>query len=359
LFSKFPFLITIRPYRNIILLLMLSTARWKVFLPEKWRKACALNQDGNLDPNLTLAHITHNTAIGLLHQGIAYPSQEWQLSPVRLLSASSAETCLAAATEVAIIAKNYLQGSIPPTNAQFAFCLFISGRMLYAHSLHYNVPVSEEFDSLINSLLEISRRWNGPHVGYGTENDTANLASKFASRLVQARVQGAHSFDIRQPACSEEQDVKPTNSPWMDRRNLRSSANSFSASNDSHGEVSSTLQSDSLPHTSSDNGPILSSSDGCMVTDLEGSPDSISLAFPPLPLAFQSHGISATQTLPTCAHQSNLFYAPQGESGFEANATYPDAATLSYSSGDGFKDLNSFFEYPFQPTQRISRFSGS
>ena len=92
-----------------------------------------------------------------------------------------------------------------------------------------------------------------------------------------------------------------------------------------------------------------------MVTDPEGSPDSISLAFPPLPLAFQSHGIS---TLPTRAHQSNFFYAPQGEPGFAANATYPDAATLSYSSGDGFKDLDSFFEYPFLPTQRISKFSG-
>ena len=176
-----------------------------------------------MDPNLTLAHITHNTAVGLLHQGIAYPSQEWHSNPIRLPSVASAETCLAAATEVALIAEKYLQGSLSLTNPQFAFCLFISGRMLLAHSLHYNVSLPYQFDSLTNSLLEISRRWNGPHVRHGLEIETENLASKFASRLVQARNKGPNALDIRQPAYSEEQHNG--NTGVAPSRNLRSSLN--------------------------------------------------------------------------------------------------------------------------------------
>ena len=139
-----------------------------------------------MDPNLTLAHITHNTAVGLLHQGIAYPSPEWQASPIRLPSVSSAETCMAAATEVAIIADKYLLDSTSLTNPQFAFCLFISGRMLLAHSLHYNTALPPEFNSLINSLMEISRRWNGPHATPGASNVAENLASS-ASRSAARR----------------------------------------------------------------------------------------------------------------------------------------------------------------------------
>lgn len=175
----------------------LRLVQWKIFLPEQWREACALNVDGIMDPNLTLAHITHNTAVGLLHQGIAYPSQQWQASPIRLPSVSSAETCMAAATEVAIIADKYLLDSTSLTNPQFAFCLFISGRMLLAHAMHYSLPLSPEFNSLTNSLMEISRRWNGPYAQPGSGNETENLASKFAARLVQARDQGPHSLDIR------------------------------------------------------------------------------------------------------------------------------------------------------------------
>jgi hypothetical protein len=181
-----------------------------------------------MDSYLTLAHITHNTAIGLLHQGIAYPLQEWQSNRIRLLWVSSAETCLAAATEVAIIAEKYLQGSISLTNPQFAFCLFVNGRMLLAHSLHYNVPLAPSFDSLTNSLREISRRWNGPHAENGLENETDNLASKFASRLDQARHKGPNALDIRQPVYSEEQNNESTNA--TPSRNLRSNTSNVHTS---------------------------------------------------------------------------------------------------------------------------------
>lgn len=183
--------------------------RWKLFLPSKWREASVLNTDAIMDPNLTLAHITHNTAVGLLHQGVAYPSPQWRSGSIRLPSASSAQTCKAAASEIAIIAQKFLQYSQSLTNPQFAFCLFISGRMLLAHSVHYGTSLAPEFDSLANSLQEIARRWRGPRIQPGT--GVENLASKFAKRLVQARGQGASArkqdplLDIRKTAYSEGQ----------------------------------------------------------------------------------------------------------------------------------------------------------
>jgi len=319
-----------------------------------------------MDPNLTLAHITHNTAVGLLHQGIAYPSPEWQSSPIRIPSLSSADTCLAAATEVAIIAEQYLRGSTSLTNPQFAFCLFISGRMLLAHSLHYNIPLPSEFDSLTNSLKEISRRWNGPHIRNSSENPTDNLASKFASRLVQARDRGSHSLDIREAAYSEEQTNHNLTFSNTSGRELRSSVRNLPQSNFVHRNADSILTngspSNGIPalnngHSIDDNMEVR------MDMDQGGSPDSISLAFPPLPLAFQPHCVSATQTtvpspIPSSnMHQQSFFYGRQSGNSFESTSNF-DTSTLNYGSGDGFVDMNAFFDYPFLPTQRISMFSG-
>ena len=303
-----------------------------------------------MDPNLTLAHITHNTAVGLLHQGIAYPSQEWQLNPIRLPSVSSAETCLAAATEVAIIAEKYLQGSISLTNPQFAFCLFISGRILLAHSLHYNVSLPLQFDSLTTSLMEISRRWNGPHARHGLESEIDNLASKFASRLVQAQRKGPNTLDIRQPAYSEEQSENGTTATLQ--RSVGSDVSNFRHTNSNEGIMSALANAPA--HNSNGN------MDATVMVDQEDSPDSISLAFPPLPLAFQPHCASTSQTRipsPMPNHiQGNLFFGEQGESSF--TSIYPGPNTMHYNAGSSFDDLSSFFDYSFPPTQRISMFSG-
>ncbi|KAH8807804.1 fungal-specific transcription factor domain-containing protein [Xylogone sp. PMI_703] len=331
----------------------LRLVQWKIFLPEQWREACALNADGILDPNLTLAHITHNTAVGLLHQGIAYPSAEWQASHIRLPSVSSAETCMAAATEVAIIAEKYLLDSTSPTNAQFAFCLFISGRMFLAHVLHYGTSLPPEFDSLINSLMEISRRWNGPHVEPGSKN-ADNLASKFATRLIQARNQGPHSLDIRQSAYSEEQ--------VQDSANTQDGMNIEGNSNQIH-HLNNILSGSEMPSVDMTNGHSIEND--TIIVEPEGSPDSISLAFPPLPSAFQPHYTSATQTampspLPGNAHiQPNQFYGQHSEEGPQTGSEYPDPRTVEYNGTmTGFEDLHSFFEYSFLPNQRISMFSG-
>lgn len=289
-----------------------------------------------MDPNLTLAHITHNTAVVLLHQGIAYPSAEWQATTIRLPSASSAETCLAAATEVAIIADKFLQCSLILTNPQFAFCLFICGRMLLAHAIHYNCPLAPEFESLISSLGEISTRCNGPHT---TAAAPENLASKFAVRLDQARQQGAEPLDIREAAYSQSNSIKASSSAINQQ--------SFS-DGDGPGMQSA--------HPGI---PVGTKSVGTINRDEEGSPDSISLAFPPLPLAFQPQLDSAAQTrmpspMPitsTLSDPSSVFAMPG------ASYDNPGTSGMDAVTGPGFEQLNSYLEYSFLPNQRISMFS--
>ncbi|TGO22051.1 hypothetical protein BPAE_0184g00030 [Botrytis paeoniae] len=180
----------------------LRLIQWKFFLPLKWREASVLNADGVMDPNPTLAHITHNTSVILLHQGIAYPSPRWRSCPIRLPSDSSASTCIMAASEVSTIVQNFLLHSTTLINPQFSFCIFISARVLHAHARYHNVPLSSDFSVLVSSLHEISRRFSGPHT-----TTSEDLASRSASRLTRAEISvsgttSGPSLDIRQTAYS-------------------------------------------------------------------------------------------------------------------------------------------------------------
>jgi hypothetical protein len=180
----------------------LRLVQWKLFLPPKWRTASVLNDDGVVDPNLTLAHITHNTAVILLHQSIAYPPAHWKNTPVRLPSNVSVDTCIEAATEIATTGHYFLHHSPILTNPQFSFCLFIAGRMLLAHSRYTRVPIPDQLDTIVSNLWEISRRWIGPHT-----LERENLASVFAKRLVNARKHASArgSLDIQQTVYSDSQ----------------------------------------------------------------------------------------------------------------------------------------------------------
>lgn len=175
-----------------------------------------MNADGIMDPNLTLSHITHNCAVRLLHQGIEYHSPQWRESTIHFPSASSTETCVAAASEISIIATRFLHNSTSPTNPQFELCLFISAQMLLAHSAHYNGLLEPEFDSLLESLQEIARRWAGPCSNDDETKKVENLASKFAKHLSLARNQGNLNtsqqpyLDIRRTAYEEDPSADQT-----------------------------------------------------------------------------------------------------------------------------------------------------
>lgn len=111
----------------------LRSYSWKMFLPQKWKDANLSLQPTpiKMDPNLTLAHITHNASMILLHQLIAYPPQEWAWAN-RLPSRSSAETCQAAAVEIASITQNYLKSCHDKriVASQFSFCVYVAARVL-------------------------------------------------------------------------------------------------------------------------------------------------------------------------------------------------------------------------------------
>ena len=90
-----------------------------------------------MDPNLTLAHITHNASMILLHQHIAYPPVELQ-NIVRLPSSCSAETCQLAAIETSSISQKFLKHTeFEIVVAQFPFCAFIAARVLLGKLMLY------------------------------------------------------------------------------------------------------------------------------------------------------------------------------------------------------------------------------
>lgn len=298
-----------------------------------------------MDPNLTLAHLTHNSSVVLLHQGVAYPLPEWQATGIRLPSASSAETCMAAATEVAIIAEKFLQDSQHVVSPQFAFCLFICGRMFLAHSTYYNVALPDGFDSLVNSLNVIAQRWNG----LGDMSD--NLASKFAGRLIQARHQGRGMLDIRQAVYSD--DARPDTISVPTGDNPRTPGVSRVRSN--HRDIAfSPSQA-----TGQDSAFLGGLGTSTMDFEQEASPDSISLAFPPLPIAFHAQSTSrGPTTMPSPVPAGAIPPShPNAYDHFDVGLVNNHGNTHQ-PVGD-FEDLNAYLDYSFLPNQRISMFSGA
>ncbi|RYP66645.1 hypothetical protein DL769_005977 [Monosporascus sp. CRB-8-3] len=162
----------------------LRLVHWKMLLPEKW-KANMERQSTRMDPNLTLAHVTHNVSMILLHQLIAYPPAHWGFRN-RLPSVCSADTCFTAATEIATITHNYLKYTpeTEPCNSQYAFCVFIAARVLMIHWRYYvENQLPAEFWSLVDYLDEMSRRWSGRNRQDPSRH--LSLAAKFALKLRQ------------------------------------------------------------------------------------------------------------------------------------------------------------------------------
>ncbi|KAL3475181.1 hypothetical protein BJX99DRAFT_271211 [Aspergillus californicus] len=158
----------------------LRLVSWKMFLPQKWKDSNISRQPTvvNMDPNLTLAHITHNTSMILLHQRIAYPPSEW-LEVVKLPILSSAETCEAAASETANITQKYLDNSKLHSlvDSQFTFCVFVTARVLLVHWRYYKTDLSPDFWTLTKCLDTMSSRWSTD----GTRS--GSLAAKYSSQL--------------------------------------------------------------------------------------------------------------------------------------------------------------------------------
>ena len=137
-----------------------------------------------MDPNLTLAHVTHNTAVIQLHQCIAFPPPSLRQCALALPTASSAETCITAAKEIGTISQQFLQQSSGITHPQLAFCLFMAGRVLLASLAKGTADLHCSFDVVLAALSDMARRW----IYQGEDQSTSrNLAARLANRLSEAR----------------------------------------------------------------------------------------------------------------------------------------------------------------------------
>ncbi|GFG23199.1 uncharacterized transcriptional regulatory protein C1683.13c [Aspergillus udagawae] len=337
----------------------LRLVQWKLFLPPKWRTASVLNADGVMDPNLTLAHMTHNTAVILLHQSIAYPPPHWKQCPVRLPSVASAETCIEAAAEIATIGHQFLHHSPILTNPQFSFCLFIAGRMLLTHSTYTKTPVPDQLDSIVASLWETSQRWAGPNTP-GLEN----LASVFAKRLLNARkhASGRVRLDIRQTVYSDSiERAEPL--PEQDSNGNEGPVNSQSRTYLPRGSF------DGSGHSASPNFPAYAGDWGNRDPMQNGpSPNgslynALSLAFPPLPLSLQPQyaPLSEAQMLDPALlskdHIPSLYAAPPVETLHAQPLWDPVAQSYNDCNNNPNPDYaDPFVDLPFSPGHRISRY---
>lgn len=184
----------------------LRLVHWKMFLPQKW-KPNVPKQDSSMDPNLTLAHVTHNASTILLHQLIAYPPLSWPFR-TRLPSVWSADTCCLAGMEIATITKKYLENTPQslPLASFFAFCLYIAARAMLIHWRHDTQNRQlDEFWSLTHSLEEMSRRWNGPSVG--PETQRRDISAKYAWKLRDLHRRCMHDRHFRIQVMDYTQEV--------------------------------------------------------------------------------------------------------------------------------------------------------
>ncbi|KAL1642579.1 hypothetical protein SLS58_005348 [Diplodia intermedia] len=242
-----------------------------------------------MDPNLTLAHITHNAAVIQLHQAIAYPVKQWHHYSATLPSSTSAGTCLTAAKEIIMIAKEFLRASDGITNPQFSFCLFIAGRVL--------------LDRL----------------------EKAHASLRAGSHDVSNPV-----LDIREPAYSEQAEAQQEDD-YPKESASRSAV-------PSSGEIPQNAAAGKRPQTQN-NGDLLGVPP--QPIDNDQSPDSISLAFPPLPLSFQQGGFNAGQLDPLNAMDNpHTFASPTAQSSYAA-----------------FEDFRTIFDDSFQQELRVSTYS--
>ncbi|KNG89013.1 hypothetical protein ANOM_002401 [Aspergillus nomiae NRRL 13137] len=179
----------------------LQLIHWKMFLPRRWKDSNISKEPAfvHMDPNLTLAHITHNTSMILLHQCIAYPRANL-VDKLKQASISSAETCQLAASETANIVQKYLQYTpfVGLVNAQFVFCAFVSARVMLVHSHLHRTELPEGYSVLLWSLQQMSARWVSSNPNLRLTLKTDNFASGLLSQLqkLQERCKYVEPFEL-------------------------------------------------------------------------------------------------------------------------------------------------------------------
>jgi hypothetical protein len=224
----------------------LRLVQWKMFLPPRWKDSniSADRAVVDMDPNLTLAHITHNTSMILLHHAIGYPPRGWN-EFVALPKECSAQTCELAAVETSNIVDKFLAHTpIPFVNVQFSFCAFIAAKaLLFEHQVTRR-PLRTEFQCLARDLWDMARRWGGNTDRIAKPHNQAGMYADHLERLQEA-CQGDANFrfdfyDHNGLTLDPQHHVSPTYAPTTQ---IRSASlvreRSFMRSHVRHSSVSS------------------------------------------------------------------------------------------------------------------------
>lgn len=194
-------------------------------MPPRWKDS-NISPDTrvvDMDPNLTLAHITHNTSMILLHHSIAYPAKGWN-NYVALPKECSAQTCEHAAVETSNIVEKFLTHTrIPFVNVQFAFCTFIAAKALLFEHQATRKPIRPEFDYLRRNLWEMSTKWvggtnrptssvNGYHEQLPGAEDQAGMYARHLEHLHDlCQRDKRFRFDLYDHSCQGLDPQSPTN----------------------------------------------------------------------------------------------------------------------------------------------------
>ncbi|KAH7114268.1 hypothetical protein B0J11DRAFT_511008 [Dendryphion nanum] len=218
----------------------LRLVQWKLFLPPRWKDS-NISSDievVDMDPNLTLAHITHNTSMILLHHTIAYPTKGWN-DYIALPKECSVQTCELAAVEVANIVDKFIthRERIVFVNVQFAFCAFIAAKALLFEHQVTRKPIRPEFQGLIRSLWEMSARWRGNASVTRHDHSTMDQPSTYALHLDYLFESCRHDphlrFDLYDHSC-QKLDINTTRTPsqaWTPQHRRQSSTATNPGSN--------------------------------------------------------------------------------------------------------------------------------
>jgi hypothetical protein len=193
----------------------LRLVHWKLFLPPRWKDSniSPVMEVVDMDPNLTLAHITHNTSMILLHHPIAYPPKEWN-NYIALPKECSAQTCELAAVETTNIVHKFLTHRVVFVNVQFAFCAFVAAKALLFESQATNKPIRHEFHMLIRSLWEISARWRADASSGDQSHQVCNQAGIYARHLEYlleaCQRDSRFRFNLYDHSCQENEIIDST-----------------------------------------------------------------------------------------------------------------------------------------------------
>lgn len=231
----------------------LRLVHWKLFLPPRWKDSniSPVTEVVDMDPNLTLAHITHNTSMILLHHPIAYPPKEWN-NYVALPKECSAQTCELAAVETTNIVHKFLTHRVVFVNVQFAFCCFVAAKALLFESQATAKPIKHEFRMLIRSLWEISARWRADSSSNDDPRHVSNQAgiySRHLEYLLEACQRDPRfRFNLYDHSC-QEQDIVSTTSPAGTTATPTPSQTGGTPSNMQPSHLASTIHPPPAPNT--------------------------------------------------------------------------------------------------------------